>query len=370
VRILKIKKKKLFIIIFPAVSILILTALFFVHNRYFSVPFKQISVPGPPYWERQHLLESYIVVTASNLPHPGRTELAIQPHLKQFFWGNPVIMEIRVSNHTDEPYIHLKDERETTEEHLIVSNFPARRNGKWENGSMEITGPGVRLKKDGVPIPSEWSAWIIPPGKHFWGKFILNDVAEFGKPGKFRLRMQIKGFSNSLKKELTLEGETEFTIIPVPPVSKRKSGEILFCIASALETYFVDWSGFPAPRFGNDFTYVPNTLTTPLAYLSPKRWKETAELAYFNNPYYGRSSWMVAARGPDGDWDINPILKSTDIHGFEDIIPFFYDPTNGIRSSGDSIIIAPGVTGGGGTYFRIWGARADREILKRIPQIP
>ncbi|MBN1901219.1 hypothetical protein JW926_07845 [Candidatus Sumerlaeota bacterium] len=367
----RIKSKKVLPTIIMAVSVLILAALFFSLDRYTSVPLDPISAPLPLIWQRQHLLKSYILDIASNEPdYPGRMALTIRPIWNKFFWGNPVIMAVNVYNPSDEPYIYRKAQEETTEKHLIVSNFPARKNGGWENGSMEITGPGARLKKNGTPIPSESFSGIIPPGKRYWGKFILNDVAEFRKPGTYRIRMEIKAFSNTLQRELTLEGETEFTIIPIPPVSKRKSGEILFCIASALENYCVDWSGFPSPRFEKDFPCVPQILTTPLPYLSPERWKETKGLAYFNNPWYGRSSWMVASMGPDGDWDIDPLLKSDDIYSWEDIYSFFYDPTNGIHSSGDSMLIAPGVIEGAAPYFRIWGARANRETLKRIPNIP
>jgi len=149
-------------------------------------------------------------------------------------------------------------------------------------------------------------------------------------------------------------------------------------LAGALETYMVDWNKYPGDGAQfcwtqnypyNAYWYVPDTITTPMAYISsamlvdPFRATELvtsptyrryrywyvdmtwgsagirpSPSIYYNflKQWYG--SWKLNSAGPDRTYGpsytaaIDPI-----IYNQYPELPIPYDPTNGTRSSGDII---------------------------------
>ena len=151
-------------------------------------------------------------------------------------------------------------------------------------------------------------------------------------------------------------------------------------LAGALESYMVDWNKYPGDgaqycwRYGfypyDCYWYVPDTITTPLAYISTamlvdpfretelvttpsfrryRYWyidmtwgsagtRPTPSVTYypFLKSWYG--SWKLNSAGPDrtygpyydtaGSWPPNPGAAYPQL-------PIPYDPTNGTRSLGD-----------------------------------
>lgn len=135
-------------------------------------------------------------------------------------------------------------------------------------------------------------------------------------------------------------------------------------MATALESYFVDCSSYPAWVFGNDPLAVnkasatrsmpslrlgvnvgggiaPITLTTPIAYMTRYFADPFVESSTEPQPtfvyYADTNGWILVSPGPDGDYDIDPELdyRSDIPQPSELIVSKGYDPTNGLMSNGD-----------------------------------
>lgn len=138
-------------------------------------------------------------------------------------------------------------------------------------------------------------------------------------------------------------------------------------IATALESYVIDWNHYPYEQFADFF---PHTLTTPTAYLTSAFLDvfRTTAPSQQNIPYANRTytyfrflpqaeesrpdiapwrgsdcdyesddltrqrfgAWAISSFGPDQDWD-----KVWGGLTYRDPILTFYDPTNGTVSNGD-----------------------------------
>ena len=133
-------------------------------------------------------------------------------------------------------------------------------------------------------------------------------------------------------------------------------------IATALESYAVDYSHYPHPVPSVESWSTPPVLTTPVAYLTSlphdifkhdkdptfpfysyeeKDWTEKVlnRPGYWDLFVFRRGfEWLLSSFGPDldHDWGFDPI----------------YDPTNGTVSNGDIVAVGPGnkntFTGGTG----------------------
>lgn len=150
--------------------------------------------------------------------------------------------------------------------------------------------------------------------------------------------------------------------------SVRRVQADLRTMATALESYFIDHNAYPPHIAGTDphaaghgnplFSNVTSlragiweasqayTLTTPVAYLrdhfpdafNPPSGDIAPTFAYWSNVV----GWILWSPGPDGDFDIttkaiegemiyNPFITQPS----SVLIPFYFDPTNGLNSSGD-----------------------------------
>lgn len=132
-------------------------------------------------------------------------------------------------------------------------------------------------------------------------------------------------------------------------------------LATGLESYMIDDNvypsettstrgnlqhanaGGPIPTFLSLYPQGPATLTTPVAYIT----------SYFNDPFAnvpgdtfayhtkeegGATGWVLFSPGPDGRFDFEWELYSPlTPQPSPDLIPYLYDPTNGLLSSGDLI---------------------------------
>lgn len=114
-------------------------------------------------------------------------------------------------------------------------------------------------------------------------------------------------------------------------------------LETALESYFIDFSHYPAME--NDYS-IPKTLTTPVAYVITADFKDRLHesneesLRY----YYKKNSinWVMQSCGPDQDYDLNETVYFNAMKGSLNgqkgtslLNSYEYDPTNGIKSSGD-----------------------------------
>jgi len=360
--------KRLFLLILAAA----LAAALFYLLRIPNIPLGPIQIDPPPQLARKHLRERYICHISANDPHyRGERALSLFPSRGFFHLGNQVIIRYRIYHPSDDPRAYLKKPEETVGKNLVLSAFPSRQNGKWEGGSIIIEGPGIKIRKNSNPAPEPVKPIDIPPARLLAGKFILDDIATFQKPGRFTVTIRLNVYDQSKRGDISLTGQTSFNIKPAPPVSRRKSGEILMRVANALDTYFVDWSGYPAPARGKDRPLLSPGLTTPVAYLDDAAQRQARELSVFINPYYGRTAWIVAGRGPDRDWDIEPLFRSSRIFSFAEILDMSYDPTNGLLSSGDAILTShDGELPKTADSFRIWGWKADRDALEKGRDLP
>ncbi len=136
----------------------------------------------------------------------------------------------------------------------------------------------------------------------------------------------------------------------------RAKGE-LQSLATALESYFVDNNEYPwcVEPFVTAPQYVPNVITTPIAYLSSNsfldpfrapdsaatymryRYMEVDSLyikgsaaAEAYGSFYGK--WRLSSSGPDRIFGPTGYLS---YQGYSYNILFPYDPTNGTVSNGD-----------------------------------
>jgi type II secretory pathway pseudopilin PulG len=125
-------------------------------------------------------------------------------------------------------------------------------------------------------------------------------------------------------------------------------------VSRALQSYFVDHYNFP-PERGPGL----QSLQTPTTYLASIPADVFALRDERATPYVYRTweigsqvVWILASRGPDGDMDFEPSppvsLSSTAPSPREmapplpdDLIRLSYDPTNGMRSSGDIFTVCP-----------------------------
>ncbi len=119
--------------------------------------------------------------------------------------------------------------------------------------------------------------------------------------------------------------------LTTPPRSSSRALSDLRTMATALETYYIDWESYPP---GSSAV----SLTTPvqhLCYLMPDRYSpsEAAPEPYLY--YASPAAYLVYSRGPDKDVDLYPNGDFLQPNDDSSLMPFTFDVTNGTNSSGD-----------------------------------
>lgn len=240
----------------------------------------------------------------------------------------------------DDVYMTFTLNNNDSESSLTLNGLPRRRDGHWLDGAIvfdgEIIAPLAASRNAGsgaAPPPC-----VIPPGMSAFGKTLLNDHCDFRATGDFKAALELD-IEHAKRGPLRLKSEPcSFSILPNYALGgTKKEVKALRAAVSALAGYYVDCSSVPPPRFVKGRPILPVRLTTPIGYISKEQARAVEELAIFTTarPF---TCWLVAAKGPDKVWNLEPLFYSTAYFGAEDIIPLMYDPTNGAKSAGDLMI--------------------------------
>jgi hypothetical protein len=115
-------------------------------------------------------------------------------------------------------------------------------------------------------------------------------------------------------------------------------------LATAIESYYVDFNKYPSSRAGDS---VPSRLTTPIAYmtkiLTDPFGRERGATYHYYTDKAAPNSWMLVSGGPDGKVDLTykiysgAVKKSGFFGAVGEFQQYLYDPTNGTMSKGDVI---------------------------------
>jgi hypothetical protein len=122
-------------------------------------------------------------------------------------------------------------------------------------------------------------------------------------------------------------------------------------LGEALRAFSMDRKSYPLPAEGVKginaaagpgepvFAYptFDGTLTTPLAYITSQPTDPFAPVPGSGYLYHSRGKgWMLMSAGPDGDYDVpSAFFHQSDAPSSVTLLLSAYDPTNGMKSSGD-----------------------------------
>ena len=269
-------------------------------------------------------------------PEPGKEPGLYLYYEQQYgFWsfsGDPIICNFSMSN---------LDTRTS----LTLAAFPMFKEGAWHGGEIRVDHPGFRRHAQSKPaMPME--PVIFGPGKQLSGKFRLDEFGEIVSPGEGTIQLVLEVTDSAGHQHRIASRKMALKVAPVPRPLRDAQGKAIRAVASALESYFVDYSFYPPNQQERPFPRVPTALTSPVAYLRPEQMKAARDLAVFT---VGSGGFCVAGQGPDRRWDITPAVQETNWDKLEwtaapdwlnSLIRYAYDPTNGTNSSGDPMILS------------------------------
>jgi len=245
------------------------------------------------------------------------------------FFGDSASYTFALSNH----------DAETS---LTLNAFPQRVGGQWRNGSLDVDLENFHSKHE---TKATWSMKpvVIGPGMIAYGRFGLDEFGEITGVGEGPVQLALT-VTNSKGAEFTVKSNPQTLHVIHVPRSIRGPQELgIRAVTLALEQYCVDYSRFPPMQAADPVPVIPSSLTTPIPYLSAEEAHAARSLAVVTS----FSTYCVAGKGFDNDWDLLPAIDARDwgalkwdeaIEAVDDFQAYAYDPTNGAGSSGDQLI--------------------------------
>jgi hypothetical protein len=276
----------------------------------------------------------WVSVRRSDYPYdtglPPSLSMSVEHGSVYVFINSPPILQLILSN-------------PSAEETLTLHGLPVRSGGEWEHGSVEIQGPGVQWRRSSHRNHLLEDPLLIPPQHVVNCVFSLGDYAEFTEPGRYTCTLEISLERGDGSIQMVQDSKS-FDIAAEPLLAPGEMGAHLRALAVAIGSYQNWWGGQCPPVHSgvlSDSPLFPTALTTPEAYLSLRQTERCNGVVVVP----GDTIFLAADRGPDGDWDIAPLLWTDGQFDWDNIASWAYDPTNGTESSGDLMVTSLDLVG-------------------------